>query len=156
QEAVEEVSPDLEHPCGPPTPGPSALLACVLHEYACSGVPHPTKPTGFAGTPSRRPGRIRATWPPDLSTPFLNSLLRVERRKELQGGSDQRGLMLRSDLRHQRERRSGRVARHQRRRFARVLRPAGAQNRGVLFEQAHAAADLFGLERPAKSLGPVE
>src|SRR5262249_32338772 len=24
-----------------------------------SGVPHPTKPTGFAGTPSRRPGRTR-------------------------------------------------------------------------------------------------
>jgi len=32
-----------------------------LHEYACSG--------------ARRPGRIRATWPPDLSAPFLNSLL---------------------------------------------------------------------------------
>src|SRR5262245_39519380 len=75
EEAVEEVSPDLERPCGPPAAGPSptprnlrfrgdpgsALLACVLHEYACSGVPHPTKPTGFAGTPSRRPGRIRAT-----------------------------------------------------------------------------------------------
>src|SRR5262249_46324897 len=63
----------------------SALLACVLHEYACSGVPHPTKPTGFAGTPSRRPGRIRTTagysarqgWvaTPDFSAPFLNSLL---------------------------------------------------------------------------------
>src|SRR5262249_43270023 len=61
KEAVEEVSPDLERPCGPPTPGPSALLACVLHEYACSG--------------ARRPGRIRTTWPPDLSAPFLNSLL---------------------------------------------------------------------------------
>src|SRR5215468_2173631 len=61
EEAVEEVSPDLVRPCDPPAPGPSALLACVLHEYACSG--------------ARRPGRIRATWPPDLSAPFLNSLL---------------------------------------------------------------------------------
>src|SRR5262249_37840676 len=95
QEAVEEVSPDLERlstprsrlrgdpGCGPlhphcvgaPFPGPSALLACVLHEYACPGVPHPTKPTGFVGTPSRRPGRIRTTWPPDLSAPLITGLL---------------------------------------------------------------------------------
>ena len=58
------MSPDLERPCGPPAPGPSALLACVLHEYACSG--------------ARRPGRIRTTWPPDLSAPFINSLLGVD------------------------------------------------------------------------------
>ena len=44
-------------------PGPSALLACVLHEYACSG--------------ARRTGRIRTTWPPDLSAPFLDSLLEL-------------------------------------------------------------------------------
>src|SRR5215472_770224 len=65
----------------------SPLLACVRHEYACSGVPHPTKPTGFAGTPSRRTGRIRTTagyparrgWVAalDLAAPFLNSLLRA-------------------------------------------------------------------------------
>ena len=36
-------------------------LACVLHEYACSG--------------ARRTGRIRTTWPPDLSAPLINSPL---------------------------------------------------------------------------------
>src|SRR5262250_733788 len=43
---------------------------CAYVEYAHSGVPHPTKPTGFAGTPSRRllgsgpPGpKIRAARP---------------------------------------------------------------------------------------------
>src|SRR5215471_87398 len=49
----------------PPGPGPSALLACVLHGYACSG--------------ARRTGSIRTTWPPDLSAPFINSLLVVGR-----------------------------------------------------------------------------
>src|SRR5499425_3965413 len=57
---------------------------CAYVEYAHSGVPHPTKPTGFAGTPSRR---LLGSGPPEapnlsarfpaapLGTPMCSAVL---------------------------------------------------------------------------------